>query len=97
MGFNFPSSPSIGQTFPVPPLPNVPVYTWDGEKWTMPGTPSVPSAPYDAMAYSGMQINGGMEVSQEKGNVASTNTLVITDSDDKNYKKCIAEISFRNK
>ena len=25
------------------------------------------AAPYDAMAYSGMQINGGMEVSQENG------------------------------
>ena len=25
------------------------------------------AAPFDAMAYSGLQINGGMEVSQEKG------------------------------
>jgi hypothetical protein len=31
------------------------------------------AAPFDAMAYSGMQINGGMEVSQELG-VAGTNT-----------------------
>ena len=73
MGFNFPSSPSIGQTFPVPPITNVPVYTWDGEKWTMPGTPSVPAATFDAMSHNGMQINGSIDVSQEFG--ATTQTL----------------------
>ena len=31
------------------------------------------AAPFDAMAYSGLQINGGMEVSQERG-TAGTNT-----------------------
>jgi hypothetical protein len=37
------------------------------------------AAPFDALAYNGMQINGGMEVSQEKGNAAST-TGYICDS-----------------
>ena len=91
MGFNFPSSPLVGDTYPVPPVAGVPVYVWDGEKWTMSQSPAVTdvvrydtaqsltatqqtqarsniyAAPYDAMAYSGMQINGGMEVSQELG------------------------------
>ena len=31
---DFPSSPTIGQTRPSPPVTGVPVYTWDGEKWT---------------------------------------------------------------
>jgi hypothetical protein len=34
----------------------------------------VPAAPFDAMAYSGMQINGSMEVSQERGASGSTTT-----------------------
>ena len=91
MGFNFPSSPLVGDTYPVPPVAGVPVYVWDGEKWTMSQLPAVTdvvrydtaqsltstqqtqarsniyAAPFDAMAYSGMQINGGMEVSQELG------------------------------
>ena len=30
---NFPSSPSVGQTYPSPAVSGQPVYTWDGEKW----------------------------------------------------------------
>ena len=29
------------------------------------------AAPFDAMAYSGLQINGGMEVSQERGQLSA--------------------------
>ena len=40
--------------------------------------PRFPTVPFDAMAYSGMQINGSMEVSQELGTAGSgvTNTTV---------------------
>jgi hypothetical protein len=30
---DFPSSPSVGQTYPAPAVAGVPVYTWDGVKW----------------------------------------------------------------
>jgi len=32
---DFPSSPSIGQTYPPTPVEGVNTYTWDGEKWTV--------------------------------------------------------------
>jgi hypothetical protein len=128
---DFPSSPANGDKYPVPAVAGLPVYTWDGEKWTtvggsiisgtpsnalplMDNTPAVAgaatnytredhvhpvdtkavrsdvatlwtpaqqqlarqnayAAPFDAMAYGGLQINGGFEVSQEKGS-SGTNT-----------------------
>ena len=33
---------------------------------------SIYAAPFDALAYSGMQINGGFDISQEKGGAATT-------------------------
>ena len=113
MALDFPASPTLNQLYPSPAVPGVPVYTWDGEKWTtrggaigstgaaddpppMNGTANVGvstqwaredhihptdttrtsatdvtnivkayAAPFDAMAYNGMQINGGMDVNQE--------------------------------
>ena len=95
MGINFPASPTVGQRHPQPAVAGIPVYTWDGEKWTtvggsiaayappadavplMDATPGLVGTateyaredhrhPTDAslLAYSGMQINGGMEVNQ---------------------------------
>jgi hypothetical protein len=87
MGFNFPNTPTTGDTYtPV----GGPAYKWDGEKWgaTAPGADGVVhydvaqsltsaqttqarsniyAAPFDALAYNGMQINGSMDVSQENG------------------------------
>ena len=34
---DFPSSPTVGQKYPTTPVSGVPVYTWDGEKWTTSG------------------------------------------------------------
>jgi hypothetical protein len=34
---DFPSSPTVGQIFPSPAVVGVPVYRWDGEKWTTQG------------------------------------------------------------
>lgn len=34
---DFPASPTLNQTYPAPAVPGVPVYTWDGEKWTTTG------------------------------------------------------------
>jgi hypothetical protein len=66
MAFDFPNSPTVGQAYGN--------YLWDGEKWTLPNLvdavaarKSIYAAPFDAMAYSGMQFNGSMEVSQENG------------------------------
>lgn len=33
---NFPDSPTVGQQWPSPPLTGMPVYTWDGTRWTIP-------------------------------------------------------------
>jgi hypothetical protein len=37
MSLDFPASPSIGAQYPASPVPGVPTYTWDGEKWTTQG------------------------------------------------------------
>jgi hypothetical protein len=78
MALDFPISPSIGQLYPSPPVAGQPVYKWDGEKWAVTSSSGVIYAPFDAMAYSGLQINGGMEVSQERGTSGTTanNTYV---------------------
>jgi hypothetical protein len=99
--FDFPSSPTVGQKYPVSPAVGQVQYTWDGEKWTTAGAqitnagpatvaplmdstaavgvaakyaredhvhPKIYAAPFDAMAFNGMQINGNFDVSQELGN-----------------------------
>jgi hypothetical protein len=138
MAFDFPNSPTVGQTWPTTPVSGQPVYTWDGEKWTSgaafgpiyvndnppaappgslwwesdtgilyvnyydgnstqwvaiagltPGTvrydsaqsltsaqqvqarQNIYAAPFDALAYSGVQINGGFDVSQELGSAGT--------------------------
>jgi hypothetical protein len=38
---DFPNSPSIGQLYPQPLVAGVPVYRWDGEKWTTQSLPAV--------------------------------------------------------
>jgi len=40
---DFPNAPTVGQTWPSPPVAGQPVYTWDGVKWTVPigGVPVV--------------------------------------------------------
>jgi hypothetical protein len=76
MPFDFPSSPTVGQKYPQPPVSGQPVYNWDGEKWTTIGGTINPgigiAASFDAMAYNGMQVNGGMEVDQRKSGAATT-------------------------
>ena len=71
MGINFPNTPLVGDIWPSPAVAGQGQYTWDGEKWTAGATPasraSIYAAPFDAMAYNGMQINGSMDVSQERG------------------------------
>ena len=37
MGINFPASPALNQKWPQPAVAGIPVYTWDGEKWTTVG------------------------------------------------------------
>ena len=64
MPIDFPASPTNGQTYTY----NGVLYTYTAQgMWTSAGIAGLPAAPFDAMAYSGMQINGSMEVSQELG------------------------------
>jgi hypothetical protein len=39
--FDFPASPAIGTKYPNPGIPGIPVYIWDGEKWTTYGGPGL--------------------------------------------------------
>jgi hypothetical protein len=51
---NFPASPTAGQTFPSPPVSGMPVYTWDGEKWTTQGGAiGAGYAPIDSPLFTG--------------------------------------------
>ena len=38
MAFDFPNAPTVGQKYPAPPVAGVPVYSWDGAKWTASGS-----------------------------------------------------------
>lgn len=90
MAFDFPNSPTVGQSYLN--------YTWDGEKWTTTGgvtaavrydilqgltaaqqntgRTNIAAAPASAMAGSNLIINGFMDVSQENGttSIGSLNT-----------------------
>ena len=33
MGLNFPAAPLVGDVYPVPALPGVPQWTWNGVSW----------------------------------------------------------------
>jgi hypothetical protein len=37
MGINFPNAPTTGQLYPQPPVAGLPIYRWDGTKWTTQG------------------------------------------------------------
>lgn len=58
--------------------------TWSASATTIqleggaPSRPKIGTAPFDAMAYMGLEINGGMEVSQEVG---TTSTAVVSATD----------------
>jgi hypothetical protein len=43
MAFDFPNSPTPGQTYPSPAIAGTPVYTWDGFEWTCPITQVPPT------------------------------------------------------
>ena len=83
---DFPLAPTLGQTYPNPAVAGLPVYRWDGSDWLsayplgpliLPGDPTDPlgaaTKQYvdNTLAYSGMQVNGSMEVSQEIGGVTT--------------------------
>ena len=78
MGINFPASPLVGDLWPSPVVAGQAQYAWDGEKWTSGSVPAtrapIYAAPFDAMAYNGMQINGSMDVNQEGVSPTFTNT-----------------------
>ena len=69
---DFPASPTVGQRHPDPPVTGQPQYTWNGSQWISSKAAVTQIARTDALGWSGMQINGSMEVSQEKGTSGTT-------------------------
>ena len=57
MGMNFPNSPSVGQTYPQPPVAGQSIYQWDGLKWSaIPATgPQGPAGPAGPQGPTGPQ------------------------------------------
>lgn len=57
-----PAAPALGDKWPQPPVPGLPVYTWDGEKWTTKGgatgSTGVSNAPplMDGVANAGLSL-----------------------------------------
>ena len=57
-----PAAPALGDKWPQPPVPGLPVYTWDGEKWTTKGgtggSSGVSNAPplMDGVANAGLSL-----------------------------------------
>ncbi|MEY9184709.1 hypothetical protein ABIG06_006257 [Bradyrhizobium sp. USDA 326] len=138
MGLNFPTSPSVGTLCPQPAIAGVPVYRWDGEKWSLQslvskqpiyddgsipmsaqlkliappvaandaaaksyvdgiappagsvrydsaqssltatqqqqGRQNIYAAPFDALGYYGMQVNGGCAIDQVSNGAATVIT-----------------------
>lgn len=62
MAINFPSSPSVGQKHPVSPVPGLPTYTWDGEKWT---TVSSAIEGFGYVLKSGDTMSGDLTITRE--------------------------------
>ena len=50
MGINFPNSPTVGQTYPSPPVAGQPVYQWDGTAWVARPRSARPGRPGPAAA-----------------------------------------------
>lgn len=75
MSMNFPLSPVVGQLFPSPVVPGMPQYTWDGSAWNSVSTPSV-----DTLALNGLQVNGGMDISQELGTAGRSTDGYVVDA-----------------
>jgi len=75
---DFPASPTNGQLYPDPPVTGQPQYSWNGSQWISSKAAVTQIARTDALGWSGMQINGSMEVSQERGTTPTStfNTYV---------------------
>jgi hypothetical protein len=68
MGINFPNAPTVGQLYPQPPVAGVPIYRWDGEKWTTTGAPmAIDDLRWQALADQNFVVNGGMVIAQQYG------------------------------
>jgi hypothetical protein len=49
---DFPNTPAIGDLFPSPSIPGIPVWRWDGVKWTAASGDFIPEAPSDGNLYA---------------------------------------------
>jgi hypothetical protein len=45
LSINFPNAPTLNQLYPQPPVVGLPVYKWDGEKWTVPAAAGTTKTP----------------------------------------------------
>jgi hypothetical protein len=65
---NFPSTPSLGQKYPQPAVVGVPIYTWDGEKWTtVSGPAGSGAAPETALPLIDGVANAGVAFTYSRG------------------------------
>lgn len=49
MGINFPNAPTVGQLWPQPATPGLPVYRWDGQAWMTGSVDIIGTVRYDAV------------------------------------------------
>jgi len=70
MAIDFPSSPSLGQTFIVGGL----IYVWDGTAWNLPSSTQINTA-----RRGNRIVNPSMQISQENGNTAVGNSSYPAD------------------
>ena len=68
---NFPNAPTVGQTYPDPPVEGQPQYEWDGARWL--NKAPLGLALSDMVALAGHQtLTGGFKfTAANKGNIAS--------------------------
>lgn len=64
MGINFPNAPTVGQLWPQPATPGVPVWRWDGQAW-MTGSADI----IGAVRYDAAQTLTAAQKSQARANI----------------------------
>jgi hypothetical protein len=80
MGLNFPSAPVVGDLYPVPSLPGVPQYRWDGNAWMTGAISSTGAVRYDtAQALTAAQkAQGRANIDALKKNYVINGAMMIS-------------------
>ena len=62
-----PAAPALGDKWPQPPVPGLPVYTWDGEKWTTKGGATGSTGVSDDLPLMDGVANAGASLQWSRG------------------------------